>query len=252
MSIRTWLRIFPNEQFPLLFVIHRLTALISRYLRPFCKQCIMKNDNEQANILKAYNMLFYFAGSMIMNEPTEECILDFWTKGTLKRLPVKSSNPRFIKAASILRESCGEKDLCREMLCDDFYRLFDKRGLHLAPAIESDHINKRNSSFINGESAGDFYKSYRWKPATVTEVPDDHLGIELLFITRLIDNYIQIDDDPSRHEMKNEIKRFIDEHILTWISVWDKSVQGNALTLCYKGISSLIYACIEDIRSILS
>ena len=45
-------------------------------------------------------MLFYFAGSMIMHEPSEECIVDFWEKGILKNLPVSSSNPNFVKAAS--------------------------------------------------------------------------------------------------------------------------------------------------------
>ena len=50
-------------------------------------------------------MLFYFAGSMIMHEPSEECIVDFWEKGILKNLPVSSTNPNFINAASQLRES---------------------------------------------------------------------------------------------------------------------------------------------------
>ncbi|MBP1667108.1 MAG: hypothetical protein H6Q23_1968, partial [Bacteroidetes bacterium] len=72
----------------------------------------MTIDNNRKNLLKAYNMLLYFAGSMIMKEPTEECVIDFWTNGNLKKLPVKSSNPRFIKAASILRESCEDKVLC--------------------------------------------------------------------------------------------------------------------------------------------
>ena len=212
----------------------------------------MKIAKDKINLLKAYNMLLYFAGSMIMNEPTEECIIDFWTKGTLKKLPVRSSNPRFIKAASILRESCQDEDLCRKILRDDFLRLFDKTGLHLAPAIESVHINTKKSSFGTGGSAGDFYRSYGWKPAPVAGVQDDHLGIELFFLTRLVENYIQIDDDPCGLEMKNEIRRFIDEHILTWIPEWDECIQEHADTLCYKGISTLIYACIEDIHSLLS
>ncbi len=69
-------------------------------------------------------MLLYFAGSMIMYEPVEECVVDFWSKGILKTLPVKSRNPRFIEAASQLRESCKDKTLCRKMLQDDFNRLF--------------------------------------------------------------------------------------------------------------------------------
>jgi len=52
--------------------------------------------------------------------------------------------------------------------------------------------------------------------------------------------------------MRNEIRRFIEEHILSWVPEWHQRVQVNSVTLSYKGISSLIYACVEDIHSLLS
>ena len=52
--------------------------------------------------------------------------------------------------------------------------------------------------------------------------------------------------------MRKEIKRFIDEHILSWIPQWNELVQKNAITMCYKGIGTLIYACAEDIRNVMS
>ena len=64
----------------------------------------ISNDKQQ-NVLKGYNMLLYFAGTMIMFDPSQECIHDFWTQGILKSLPVTSTNPRFIKAASLLHQS---------------------------------------------------------------------------------------------------------------------------------------------------
>ena len=209
-------------------------------------------DNNRKNLLKAYSMLLYFAGSMIIKEPTEECVIDFWTNGTLKKLPVRSSNPRFIKAASVLRESCEDKVLCRSMLRDDFSRLFDKNGLYLTPPLESVYINKSNSPVRNSETAGDFYRAYGWKSESSHNVPDDHLSTELIFLTRLVEKYIDIDDEPSCREMKGEIRRFIDQHVLKWIPAWEESIQENARTLCYKGISTLIYACTEDIYSLLS
>lgn len=209
-------------------------------------------DKNQSNLLKAYNMLLYFAGSMIMKEPSEECISDFWTKGILKKLPLKSSNPRFIKAASILRESCSDKKLCRNRLCEDFFRLFDKKGLLLAPACESAYLKINNDRMINSEPPGEFYSSYSWKPGSDIEVSDDHLGVELLFLTRLIEKFVDIDDDPCSREMKDEIRRFLDLHILSWIPGWNKDIQENAHTLCYKGIGNLIYACVEDIYIIIS
>ena len=135
-------------------------------------------DKDKVNLFKAYNMLLYFSGSMIMNSPTEECIVDFWTSGSLKKLPVKSSNPRFINAASVLRQSCEDKNLCRKMLNEDYLRLFDKNGSGLVPALGS-HYKSHNAVFH--ESPDEFYRSYGWQPEIKPDIPADHLGIELLF-----------------------------------------------------------------------
>jgi TorA maturation chaperone TorD len=207
-------------------------------------------DNTQNNLLKAYNMLLYFAGSMIMKEPTEECVIDFWTNGSLKKLPVRSSNPRFINAASILRQSCEDKDLCKTMLNEDHSRLFDEGGLQHVPARESDYLINVSEKYY--ESPEEFYRSYGWQPESKSDIPADHIGIELLFLTRLTDKYMQLDDEPSCREMRKEIRRFIENHLLSWIPQWNENIQENAHTLCYKGIGTLIFACVEDIYAILS
>ena len=97
----------------------------------------------------------------------------------------------------------------------------------------------------------EFYNSYGWESKFRGKISDDHLGIELLFLTLLIDKYLVLDDEACRSEMKNEIRRFIDQHILSWIPAWNKRMQEKAKTLCYKGIGTLIFACIEDLFSYL-
>jgi TorA maturation chaperone TorD len=208
-------------------------------------------EQNRKNLLKGYNMLLYFAGSMIMSEPTEECVVDLWTNGTLRRLPVSSSNPRFLKAASILRDSCADKDNCREKLADDYFTLFADNGLPLAPAQASIYLSDTNKKVPVEREVTEFYNSYGWHPAKPGKSAD-HLGIELLFLTKLVDKYLLLDDDPSCGEMKKEIRRFIDNYLLSWIPAWDKNIQEHAHTLSYKGISTLIYACLEDINGIFS
>jgi len=212
----------------------------------------MESKSQQHSILKGYNMLLYFAGSMIMYEPSEECVTDFWTRGVLKNLPVSSMNPNFIKAASQLRESCIDKKLCGKMLRDDYIRLFAREEYTLAPAYESRFLEKKKSSEVNiSSSVSEFYTSYGWVSKFKGKISDDHLGVELLFLTLMIDNYIGLEDEACRIEMKNEIQRFLRQHILSWIHEWNKKVQMNANTLCFKGIGTLILACSEDILSLL-
>jgi putative dimethyl sulfoxide reductase chaperone len=207
-------------------------------------------NSQHHNILKGYNMLLYFAGSMIMYEPSEECVIDFWTNGVLKNLPVSSSNPNFIKAASQLRESCTDKNICAKLLHEDYLRLFSGNDSRLAPAYESLYGKNRDAADNEAASVSEFYNSYGWESKFKGIIKDDHLGVELLFLTLLIDKYLVLDDEACSGEMKNEIRRFIDQHILSWIREWNDRVQIYSNTLCFKGIGTLILACAEDILSI--
>ena len=215
----------------------------------------MLNDTKDSgkNLLKGYNMLLYFAGTMIIYEPAEECIVDFWKQGILKKLPVSSSNPEFIRAASQLRESCTDSGSNTTAMSEDFYRLFRKPLTALAPIFESEYNNSCTAETANSyQNVTDFYNSYGWISGIRSQFKDDHLGVELLFLTTLIEKYLELDDYACHVEMRNEIKRFIEQHLLSWVPEWHKKVNKHSLTISYKGISSLIYASIEDIYSILS
>jgi len=205
------------------------------------------------NILKSYNLLLYFAGSMIMYEPSEECITDFWIKGNLKNLPVSSSNPNFVKAASQLRNSCTDIDTCGKRLREDYIRLFARKDLPLAPVYESLYNVSGHSDFSHfSPPVTEFYNSYGWQSKKRGDIKDDHLGIELLFLTIMVNKYLELEDNVCRIEMRTEIQRFINQHILSWIAEWNRNIQENAKTLCYKAIGTLIVACIEDMFSYLA
>ena len=209
----------------------------------------MDIKNQSYNILKGYNMLLYFTGSMVMYEPNEECIVDFWQQGIIRRLPVSSSNPNFTVASSMLRDSCADKTACLRSLKEDYGRLFDGSGLPLAPAYESLYINLLQSD-RRSSPVGEFYDSYGWISKYKGQIRDDHLGVELLFLTRLVENYLAMDDQVCLVEIRSEIRRFIEEHIFSWLSGWVRKMQEYAHTAIYRGIAILIYACIEDIYSL--
>lgn len=198
-------------------------------------------------------MLLYFAGTMIIYEPSEECIIDFWHEGILKMLPVSSSNPIFVRAARQLTESCTDQSSNSRAMSEDYYRLFKREEMPLAPYYESFYKNQfREAEKPKEPAVTEFYNSYGWNPDFRKEMKDDHLGIVLLFLTTLVEKYMLLDDEACLKEMRNEIRRFIDDHILTWVPEWYKKVQINSLTTSYKGISSLIYASVQDLYSLLS
>ncbi|MDX9813005.1 MAG: molecular chaperone TorD family protein [Bacteroidales bacterium] len=208
-------------------------------------------ETEVNNLLKGYNMMLYFAGSMIMYEPTEECITDFWSKGILRNLPVESRNPRFMEAASQLRGSCLDKATCRLLLMEDYSRLFTSPGYAVAVPLKSLWAPEDPEGDARDYDPGRFYESYGWKPKLRNRLPDDHLGTEILFLTLLTDKLASFDDEACRREMKKEIRKFIKDHIFSWVPQWNNMVQESAGSMCYKGISTLILACAEDIYALL-
>jgi TorA maturation chaperone TorD len=213
---------------------------------------LMVTDRKEHNMLKGYNMLLYFAGTMIMFDPEQECINDFWKQGILKSLPVSSQNPRFIKASSQLHESVGDQNSNIKMMSFDYKSLFIGNSTPLAPPFESVYtindypLNERQRSEVL-----EFYNSYGWESSHKGKIAEDHLGIELLFLTLMIEKYLEMDDEACNSEMKNEIRRFINSHLLSWVPEWNERIQNNANTISYKGIGTLILACIEDIYSIM-
>lgn len=208
------------------------------------------NEKEQENVLKAYTLLLYFSSSMIMHGPGDECISDFLTSGLLKRLPLSSSNPRFIHATSLLRsQDTSDKERCKKELNSDFNRLFAKNSL--APPYKSYYAKDDNKEKKgNREGVSGFYDSYGWQSHIRDTYNDDHLGTGLFFLNRLIEYYMQLDDEACKREMRSEISRFINKHILSWVPQWQKDVKAQARTQFYKGIAELIYACTEDIATL--
>jgi TorA maturation chaperone TorD len=209
-------------------------------------------NDKQPDILKGYNMLLYFAGTMIMYDPSQECINDFWSQGILKNLPVSSSNPKFMKAAAQLHQSVDDKMSTAALMKEDYLNLFIGTGNPLAPPFESVYRSKDHLMFDKQTSeVREFYNSYGWESKFKGKIPDDHLGVELLFLTLLIDKYLEFDDAICNSEMRIEIRRFINEHLLSWIPDWNRNIQKHANTLSYKGIGTLILACIEDLYGMM-
>jgi TorA-specific chaperone len=213
----------------------------------------ISREKELNNLLKGYSLLLYFSGSMIMNEPTDECILDFWSNDILKKLPVRSTNPRFVKAASQLRNICKDKNLCLKAIQSDYNRLFTDNGNMLVPVCESFYINGDGSDTgKRNENVTEFFESYGWHSIHRGKKADDHLGTEVLFLITIIEKLISFDDQACKTEMKNEIRRFLDNHIFTWVPDWSDRVQKYSETIYFKSVATLILACAEDIYNLCS
>ncbi|MFO7850855.1 MAG: TorD/DmsD family molecular chaperone [Bacteroidota bacterium] len=205
------------------------------------------------NFFAAYNMLLSFAGSFILYEPEADCISELIKEDLLKRLPVESDNPKFIKAASYLRKINSDHPLDYEEIIKDHLELFGGKGKGLAPPYSSVYMSR--DYILNNTISLEvrkIYHSYGWKSDFEGKVPDDHLGIEIQFISLLMQKYPELEDDICRKEISKDLIKFIGTYMKPWINEWNKHVQENARSDFYKGIGYLITSGLEDIYACLT
>lgn len=204
-------------------------------------------DKENSDILKGYSMLLYFAGSFILNEPSEDCIKDIAGGDLFRKMPIKSKNPNYIMASSFLNNINKKSVQDYDEILADYLTLFGTSGYAQAPPCES--FYSQNGK-VKQEIIPDVhytYNAYGWKPAPSGNVPEDHLGIELQFLNLMIEKTYEIEDGICRNELSKDTKKYIDNHLRPWLSEWNRKMQANAISNFYKGIGFLVLGCVQDV-----
>jgi len=205
-------------------------------------------EENNSDLLKGYSMLLYFAGSFVLNEPSEDCIQDLVTEDIFKKMPVSSNNPNYILASSFLNNLNSSRELGFDRILADHLNLFGGSGTTLAPPYESYYMSKNH--LLNQEQAREvnhIYRTYGWVSSLSGTIPDDHIGIELQFLNLMLEKYYELDDGACYRELSSDIKKFIELHIQPWIKDWNNDVQQNAISDFYKGIGYLVVACTQDV-----
>lgn len=209
---------------------------------------MMNFEENNSNVLKGYTMLLYFAGSFILNEPSEECIKDLVDAKIFKKMPVSSNNTNYVLASSFLNNLNNTNKIAYDDILADHLNLFGGSGEGSAPPYESFYRSKEH--LLNQEQAREvrnIYRSYGWKSSAEGQIPDDHLGIEIQFLNLMLEKYLDIEDNACHRELQKDIKKFIDTHIQAWIKEWNNDVQQNAISDFYRGVGYLVVACTQDV-----
>jgi len=210
------------------------------------------NSNQAQQLFTAYSLMFYFTGSIITIEPEKDGLPEFCSSGLLRNLPVSSRNPEFETAYEFFKAPCKDPGRCSQNVSEYYKKLFADREHSSAWPAESAWPSDNDGILtrIHG-SIDDFYRKYTFFPDNDHQLPPDHLGIELLFLNKLLSCYLNTNDQARKDAIRKDIISFSDSHLLNWLPAWVKSVTENSLTKCFKGVAHLILASVEDVKSLL-
>ena len=137
----------------------------------------------------------------------------------------------------------------------DYTRLFIGSGKVLAPPWESVHFGDDRLIFQQRTlEVRAWYKRFGLEAEKIHREPDDHIGLELLFLSHLATLGIQAlneQDNARFEELLDAQREFIKKHLGAWALTWCGLIERNAQTDFYKGLAHLTRGALSALSEVL-
>lgn len=162
--------------------------------------------------------------------------------------PFVSENPKILEGVDLLRDYFSHNDVTSDKVYNDLHwdytRLFIGPYELPSPPWESVYINKERLLFQEETLlVRRFYLKYSFLPVDFGHEADDHLGLELDFMFRLIDLTLEAmirEDSNMVFELLKDQKLFLEEHLLKWVPQFVEKVLEHAGSNYYRGMANIL------------
>ena len=162
------------------------------------------------------------------------------------------------KASLQLLQKWGENGLTDEIferMQVDYMRLFIGPGKVIAAPWESVYFSEERLTFQEQTlEVRNWYRRFGLEAERIHQEPDDHIGLELLFLSHLAALGIQAlneQDNARFKELLDAQREFFKKHIGTWALTWCGLVEENARTDFYKGLAYLTRGVLSALSEVL-
>ena len=137
----------------------------------------------------------------------------------------------------------------------DYTRLFVMPGPFFSPPWESVYCNADRLTFQEQTAAvRSWYRRYGLEPEKLHQEPDDHIALELSFISHLAGLALkacQEQDTSTFQGLLNAQRSFLRDHLLHWAPQWCARVAVKADTLFYRGIALVAKGALKALDEVL-
>jgi len=197
--------------------------------------------------LSVYQPIFSYLARVYLEIPDAGFINGIVSEKLFSQWPLFTNDPGMEKGIDLMREF-SKKWTPSQIpgLKLDYTRLFIGFETTLAPPYESVYLSKYHIMFEKQTlEVRRFYEGFGLQVKKKMKEPDDHIGMELLFVAHLcglISTEIEIIED---------LKRFLSTHLLRWLSLFLKRVEEHAETDYYLATAYLTRGTVKDISNFL-
>jgi TorA maturation chaperone TorD len=220
----------------------------------------LQNDHEKVELFVGQSLLLNLLGMVLFRYPDEDLIQSVLHEEIFSEVPFAGKQPDVISGSSLLcswlseNKRRGEDELLSELQAD-YTRLFIGPGKVLAPPYESVHFSSDRLMFQKETlQVRQWYARFGLQSEKIYNEPDDHIGLELLFMAHLaaqVAAAAKQEDGETLDRMLEAQRMFASTHLFRWAFRWCDQVCEHTHTDFFRGIALMTQGSLLEIAEIL-
>lgn len=217
--------------------------------------------NDMTAALVGEVLLFGLLGKALYEEPKREWLEMLIAERVFSEPPFGAAQPEIVRGLEVLQRwteahATGISDASFSDLKLDYTRLLI--GLDNMPTApwESVYFNRERLVFQEQTiQVRGWYAQFGLQAEKLNKEPDDHIGLEILFLSHLASLALQAIEQNDENALKKVLQAqsdFLSEHLLRWGPGWCKLVIEHARTDFYRGLGHLTHGAILALAALLN
>jgi len=198
-------------------------------------------------------------GKLLFDEPDKEWLDTVAKEGVFEEIPFANEQEDVQQGMALLSTWNEENKIglslkAFEAIRDDYMALFIGPGNVLAPPWESIYFTKERVIFQEETlQVREWYRRFGLESEKLYHEPDDHIGLELAFISQLASMaFRSLEEGNGQFDALVEAQKdFLSNHTLKWVGSWVDLVLNHAKTDFFKGVSLVIRGVMKELQQTL-
>lgn len=205
---------------------------------------------EEIVFLEIRQMVYAFLGSVFLNAPNSTQVRGILEQKLFYQFPLELDQNDFKEGLNQLSKwtATNEDSQLEDILSQlqkDYNKLFVGHAdlYPLVPPWESIYLTEDKLTFGSSTlKVRDFFRKHGLEYERINNDPDDHFGLELEFMSKLIQMewaYLKKENLEDAIRLSKEQFRFLHEHVMKWAYGFTEQVLQHACTDYFKGLALL-------------
>lgn len=218
----------------------------------------LKDDaavSDWAIVLAGEVLFFGLLGKLLYTNPGEELLAPLLEQDVFSEVPFAANQTNVVRGLELLNQWIVgldgklEKGELQEIQ-SDYTRLFT--GVLNVPVAPWESFFFNDEHLLFQEQTMDvraWYRRYGLEAEKIYKEPDDHIGLELVFLGHLASlglNAIDNQDETALEDSIQAQKDFLRKHLLVWAPTWCNQMIEHAKTDFYRGLALLVWGAMQD------